>query len=105
MTEEQIKHMVQRFLGWKLPENFSPDCGIQFDADSAKKMNPSNSRYEPGGTNLFDATQAEAMVRYMLEGMPEASPASIEARLQQVEEWIRNYKPVHVSPPLYGAHS
>ena len=26
---------------------------------------------EPVGTNLLDATQAEAMVRHMMEGMPE----------------------------------
>lgn len=25
MTDDQIKHMVNRFLGWKLPENFNPD--------------------------------------------------------------------------------
>lgn len=27
-------------------------------------------RRTPTGTNLFDATQAEAMVRYMVDGMP-----------------------------------
>ena len=30
MTDDQINHMVSRFLQWKLPENFSPDCGITF---------------------------------------------------------------------------
>jgi hypothetical protein len=64
--EALIKHMVDRFLGWKLPENFRPDCGIHFDADAAKKLNPRNGRYEPNGTNLLDATQAQAMVRHML---------------------------------------
>jgi hypothetical protein len=29
MTDEQIKHMVNRFLGWRLPENFQPDAGIR----------------------------------------------------------------------------
>jgi hypothetical protein len=28
-------------------------------------------KHEPSGTNLFDATQADAMVRYMIEGLPE----------------------------------
>lgn len=70
MTEDQIKHMVNRFLCWRLPEDFYPDCGIRFDADAAKKMNPQNGRYEPVGTNLFTATQADAMVRYMADGMP-----------------------------------
>ena len=32
MTEAQIKHMVDRFLMWKLPEHFNPDDGISFDA-------------------------------------------------------------------------
>lgn len=31
MTKDQIKHMVDRFLGWKLPESFSPDAGISFE--------------------------------------------------------------------------
>lgn len=70
MTEAQIKHMVDRFLGWRLPENFQPDCGIKFDADAAKKIDPRNARYEPNGTNLFDYTQAASMVRHMLEGLP-----------------------------------
>lgn len=70
MNEAQIKHMVNRFLMWRLPEDFRPDCGINFDADAAKKMNPLNHRYEPVGTNLFSADQATAMVQYMIEGMP-----------------------------------
>ena len=58
--------MVDRFLFWRLPEDFNPDCGIQFDADGARKIDPRNHRYEPVGTNLFSAEQATAMVRYML---------------------------------------
>ncbi|WP_292411360.1 hypothetical protein [Mesorhizobium sp.] len=74
MTEEQIKHMVSRFLLWKLPQNFSPDAGISFTPEynvewNAKQGKPPQ-RHEPVGTNLFDAAQAEAMVRHMLEGMP-----------------------------------
>lgn len=74
MTEDQIKHMVNRFLGWKLPEAFRPDAGISFDAEFNKEWNAKQGkppqRHEPTGTNLFDATQADAMVRYMVEGMP-----------------------------------
>lgn len=70
MTEEQIKHMTDRFLAWKLPEDFRPDGGVQFDADAAKKLDPRNLRYEPYGTNLLDARQAEAMIRHLIEGMP-----------------------------------
>ena len=74
MTDEQIKYMVDRFLGWRLPEHFRPDGGISFQPEynvefNAKRGAPP-SRHEPVGTNLFDAGQAEAMVRYMVEGMP-----------------------------------
>lgn len=69
MTDAQIKHMVDRFLSWKLPENFNPDAGISFkpmfNENTAHPM-----RHEPAGTNLLDYTQAEAMVRHMAEGMP-----------------------------------
>lgn len=77
MTDDQIKHMVERFLRWKLPENFSPDGGISFKAeynDSPAAMAALGidkpMRAEPSGTNLFDYSQAEAMVRYMIAGMP-----------------------------------
>lgn len=74
MTEDQIKHMVRRFLQWRLPETFRPDAGISFTPEfnvewNAKQGKPPQ-RHEPSGTNLFDAVQAEAMVRYMLEGLP-----------------------------------
>lgn len=36
MTEAQIKHMVDRFLMWKLPEHFNPDDGISFDPVASK---------------------------------------------------------------------
>lgn len=64
VTEEQIKHMVDRFLMWRLPADFNPDGGINF-VRYAGDATP-----EPVGTNLFTATQADAMVRHMLEGMP-----------------------------------
>jgi hypothetical protein len=70
LTDEQIKHMVNRFLCWRLPETFNPDCGIHFDADAAKKLNPRNARYEPTGTNLFDAAQTDAMVRHIIWDLP-----------------------------------
>jgi hypothetical protein len=68
MTDEQIKHMVDRFLRWRLPENFSPDAGISFKA-AFNEHTAHPMKHEPSGTNLFDATQAEAMVRFMVEGI------------------------------------
>ena len=69
MSEAQIKYMVDRFLGWKLPEDFSPDGGVSFkrtfNEGTAHPM-----RHEPSGTNLFDSRQADAMVRYLIDGMP-----------------------------------
>lgn len=74
ITDEQIKHMVNRFLGWRLPDNFHPDDGISFEAEYNVEYNSAQgkppARRQPSGTNLFDAAQAEAMVRYMIEGMP-----------------------------------
>lgn len=69
MTEDQIKHMVGRFLNWKLPDNFAPDGGITFDP-VINRGYPFERKREPVGTNLLDAQQAEAMVRHMLEGLP-----------------------------------
>lgn len=69
MNDAQIKHMVDRFLGWKLPEHFNPDGGISFKK-TFNEHTPYPAKHEPSGTNLFDASQASAMVRYMVEGLP-----------------------------------
>ncbi len=69
MNDEQIKHMVNRFLMWRLPENFSPDNGISY----ARPNYAPSVDATPTGTNLFDATQAEAMVRHMIDGLPAES--------------------------------
>lgn len=93
--EDQIKHMVDRFLSWKLPEHFNPDGGINFDADAAIKLNPRNRKYEPVGTNLFSATQADAMVRYMIEGLlppaPQATKKSYIKPLRTIVEIDARY--------------
>lgn len=69
MNDDQIKHMVDRFLSWRLPENFAPDAGISFKQTFNDHL-PQPTKHNPTGTNLFDATQADAMVRYMVEGVP-----------------------------------
>jgi len=73
-----VKHMVDRFLGWRLPEYFRPDGGISFNPWYNVEYNASRglppAKHQPIGTNLFDREQAEAMVRYMLEN---ASPVLI----------------------------
>ena len=74
MTDEQIKHMISRFLGWRLPANFNPDAGIsfepEFNVEYMASLGKPPMRHEPLGTNLFDYTQAEAMIRYMVEELP-----------------------------------
>jgi hypothetical protein len=74
MTDAQIKHMAEQFLRWKLPATFNPDCGISFKAEYNVEYNAQQgrppARHEPTGTNLFDYTQAAAMVRHMIEGLP-----------------------------------
>lgn len=73
MTEDQIKHMVNRFLCWRLPEHFCPDAGISFKPTFNDHL-PTPMKHNPIGTNLFDATQATEMVRYMIEGLPNVPP-------------------------------
>lgn len=71
MREDQIKYMVDRFLGWRLPENFNPDAGISFKPDYNVNT-PYPMKHEPTGTNLLDAIQAEEMIRYLIDGMPQS---------------------------------
>lgn len=68
MTDEQIKHMVARFLNWRLPEPWSPDNGVSYTRPNYAHA-PADHDW-PVGTNLFDADQAEAMVRHMIDGLP-----------------------------------
>ena len=70
-----IDHMVDRFLGWKLPEDFSPDSYITFDHEKAKQ----NPNFWPIGTNLLTADQARQMVEHMLaDVMPEGYDTEAE---------------------------
>lgn len=65
LSDAQIKHMVDRFLAWKLPESFAPDAGITY----AGKAHPNHPG--PTGTNLLSATQAEEMVRHIADALPD----------------------------------
>ena len=56
--------MVSRFLTWKLPATFTPDCGIDF-----RPFHPNGvTRFEPVGTNLLNATEARQMLEHVLGG-------------------------------------
>ena len=85
MDEAQIKHMVDRFLGWRLPEKFAPDGGVSFEK-FGNKGTPHQYSHQPTGTNLLDAIQAAAMVRYMLEGLPSVSSADVKQEKRDAAE-------------------
>ena len=79
MNADQIKYMVDRFLMWPLPRNFTPDNGISY-----KRPNYAPNVPGPSGTNLLDATQADAMVRHMGDGLPAVnSHATLTAALEE----------------------
>ena len=89
MTEAQIKHMVDRFLCWRLPQPWNPDGGISY---TRPNYHPDIDA-TPTGTNLFDAGQATQMVRHMVEGMPDTALAQAAAevvRLRRALEKIRD---------------
>lgn len=90
MTDEQIKHMTERFLQWKLPANFNPDNGISFEPEfnvawNAKHGRPPQ-RHEPVGTNLLDYEQAEAMVRHVVAELPDTRTSATADLLAVVGE-------------------
>jgi hypothetical protein len=58
--------IVNRFLNWRLPDDFSPDCGVSF-------VKPSHQTSWPVGTNLLTATQARQMLEYVLNDTFDAS--------------------------------
>ena len=68
MTEDQIKYMVNRFLGWKLPEDFNPDAGVSFNP-VFNEHTEFPMKHEPTGTNLLCYEQAKSMIEYILDGV------------------------------------
>lgn len=63
-----ISKLVDRFLGWKLPQSFSPDCYVTFDRERAKA-----GESWPIGTNLLTADEARAMLEHILPQLPDNS--------------------------------
>lgn len=79
MNDAQIRHMTARFLGWQLPPDFAPDNGISFQK-TGNEGTPHAYTREPSGTNLLNAEQAEAMVRYIANGADSApAPGASES--------------------------
>lgn len=72
-----VGKMVDRFLGWKLPKDFHPDCGISFKSESDYEHPEfGKTKYEPTGTNLFHAGQAKELFEHAIGG--EDVPQSLQ---------------------------
>jgi len=100
-----IDKMVDRFLRWELPKDFAPDSGIEFREPQKifPKIENANDNHWPVGTNLFDAQQAEEMIKYLLaaddsertsEADGEVSPLNtlvtlLTERIKEKEEHIK----------------
>lgn len=73
-----VDAMVNRFLSWRIPDSFGPDCYVTFDRDRAKANN-----MWPVGTNIFTADEAKAMLKHVLTGLVvlpvEPTPAMVNA--------------------------
>jgi hypothetical protein len=68
-TNQVTDDMVVRFLGWRVPQHFYPDCYISFDREKASQSPNS----WPTGTNLLDAYQARKMLEHVLQPRNETS--------------------------------
>lgn len=60
------KEMIDRFLSWKLPEDFNPDGGISFEPLEYMGSPQHPYKHEPTGTNLLDWNQAKEMLEFVL---------------------------------------
>jgi len=67
MSKTTIDKMVDRFLCWMLPKDFSPDAGISF---KPPKPDGYGAHWWPVGTNLLTADQARAMFEHCLANEP-----------------------------------
>lgn len=80
LTDDQIRYMTTRFLGWRLPEDFRPDGGVKFEPVTNAGTAYEN-RYEPVGTNLLTGVQAEVMIRHILDGLPSGEVERLNQRV------------------------
>jgi len=89
MTKPLIDQAVDRFLGWKLPEDFAPDGGVTFKP-IFNEGTPHQFRSAPTGTNLLHAGQAKAMLEYVAEPLL-ARVAELEGLLGKAYNHIDTY--------------
>lgn len=75
-----LDQLADRFLCWKLPADFSPDCGITFKRNY-NEGTPRPGVHEPIGTNLLTAIQAKEMLEYVT--------APLLARITELEDELK----------------
>ena len=87
-TDDIIKQAVDKFLPWKLPQNFYPDSFISFDAKKHDTWGGYPNSW-PTGTNLFTSEQAKEMfehcIRAAVESMAQERDA-LQAKLDASEK-------------------
>jgi hypothetical protein len=66
IDKEMLDRMTNRFLTWRLPETFGPDCFVSFDRAGAKR-----NQSWPVGTNILTFDEARAMLEHILEPLVE----------------------------------
>lgn len=79
-----IGAMVNRFLAWRLPDDFGPDAGISFTP------NPQFPHAWPTGTNLLTAVQARAMFDHCAGGARVGQEAPTDS-IRRVVAFIFRY--------------
>lgn len=81
--------MVQRFLGWRLPDDFYPDGGVTFNREVNGGLRPKT--WWPVGTNLLTDPQARAMLEHVVGPEFDALLArceAVEARLAEAHDLL-----------------
>jgi phage terminase Nu1 subunit (DNA packaging protein) len=74
-----IQDAAGKLMGWKLPDDFYPDCFITFDATKAKYHGS-----WPTGTNLLHVGQAADMLEYCIG---DALRAALAERDAEIAKW------------------
>ena len=97
-----LKPFVDRFLGWKLPKDFAPDCGISFKPDF-NEGTPWPMKHEPTGTSLLTAIQAEAMLEHILGGQAGLDVLAERQRQIDPEGWTPEHDDQHTTGELAEA--
>lgn len=93
-----LTHMVNRFLGWKLPMDFAPDCGISIDTEIAGRNG------WPSGTNLLNAEQAKQMFEYVTQVTPAVAQepvGEVKAKQGRTGTFVLWYKQPQPGDKLY----